>query len=352
MLGINDIPELKFRTVEHSAYNHILVEIAEAVRLTKKYGESQSIPLEGQTRSGKTRLAEQQVFLHPAYWTATGIRIPIWYVQIPEYVTDYQLARYMLRQFGDPLADIPDVGEDTFVDPEETERQRINRRLDQLIRDCVEDYVFLDDLHHLQNIDTPEGQYRVSEWIKNRIKNSKKTFVIAGLVGTLRKLLQVNTQFDSLFTKVLVLEPFQLNFARDKSEGEKQRYLAEVQAYDLFVNQISLSLGVPLYSKVTYDLTQTNPQHGNAPKERVDLLHRLHYATNGVVGNLVNLLIYAESGMHRYKSEIASKEVLSWAFKTRLQKPSEPELSYLGKKCDPFDPVYGETFNPNHADCI
>jgi hypothetical protein len=53
--------------------------------------------------------------------------------------------------------------------------------------------------------------------------------------------------------------------------------------------------------------------------KREDLLYRLHYATDGVVGNVMNLLRFGASFAQRHGREFLDLDILATVFSIRLE---------------------------------
>jgi len=70
---------------------------------------------------------------------------------------------------------------------------------------------------------------------------------------------------------------------------------------------------------------------------RVELLHRLHYATEGVVGNLMNLLRYSAWLTRQDNQESITLSALATAFHKRLAK-------HIKKNSNPFLAAPNEAF--------
>ena len=71
---------------------------------------------------------------------------------------------------------------------------------------------------------------------------------------------------------------------------------------------------------------------------RLELLYRLHYATDGVVGNLMNLLRYAALMARQQDQAVLALPTLAAAFDKRLAK-------HLTGKVNPFDLPVTEQFS-------
>jgi Cdc6-like AAA superfamily ATPase len=307
-----EIPEY-VPTIQYYEYEQIVKELGRCVRATRQFKEPHCLALEGVTGAGKTHLVEQQVRDNPPFEDENGTTIPILHIKVPSIVTVYQLSRHILRVLDDPLAD-------TLDDPNE-----INDRVDGLISDCVSEYVILDDIQHVLNIDTTKQRQRVSDWLKVRIKNTKKPFVIIGIEGSVEDILKENKQLSRLFASRKKIEPFPLSSTRGKAGKEDAAlYLEQLSKFDFFVRRAERLVEVKLTEEIARD----------------ELLFRFHYATNGVVGNMMNLLRYAwvVADEAEKKTEIATLSILSEAYQNRMKEhlKDDPNYNYLMGKDDPF----------------
>ena len=78
---------------------------------------------------------------------------------------------------------------------------------------------------------------------------------------------------------------------------------------------------------------------------RVEWLYRLHYATGGVIGNVMNLLRYAALlAQQRAQTEL-DLALLSRAFQQRLQK-------HMRLRANPFDAAADESFSALPASLV
>jgi hypothetical protein len=102
--------------------------------------------------------------------------------------------------------------------------------------------------------------------------------------------------------------------------------IATTQAFAAFVQVVETCLQFPLSDELP----------------RAELLHRLHYATGGVVGYVMNLLRFALWLANRQQADMVSLEVLSQAFAKRLQ-------PHLPHKVDPFSVAVDQHFVPPPA---
>ena len=143
----------------------------------------------------------------------------------------------------------------------------MNYRLIRLMLDCQVELVILDDFHHLIDKETNRVLEQVSDWLKVLIKETGIPFLVVGIEGKVERILEANAQLSRLFAVRQTLAPFRC----DPTDA------ASVQEFARFVQYAEQAIAMPLPTTLP----------------RLELLQRLHEATQGVVGNLMNLLRYA-----------------------------------------------------------
>jgi hypothetical protein len=179
----------------------------------------------------------------------------------------------------------------------------MNSRLAHFIKACEVEIAILDDFHHLIDKETNRVLETVSDWLKVLIKETNAPFLVVGIEGKVELILQANRQLSRLFAVRETLEPFRW----DPSDGET------IKEFASFVRCAERSTEIPLSDEL--------PQ--------VEFLHRLHYATDGIVGNVMNLMRFAALLARRQESEALTLSLLSHAFDKRLRK-------HMAKRINPF----------------
>jgi hypothetical protein len=286
--------------IPYQRFDVLAREIARCQRMTALTGEPYCISLEGPTGAGKTRLARTFVERNPPYETEEGLQQPVFYMVTPAETTIKGLAEGMLQALGDPAA-------------HKGTRTQMDYRLDHLIRACGVQQVILDDFHHLLNIATDKRLKAVSDWLKVRIKNTGKTFLIVGIEGEISKILHYNPQLARLFAARTTLMPFAWDV------GQKDAVIE----FDLFVRQAETALQIQLTEQIP----------------RVELLYRLHYATGGLVGNVMTLLRYAAILALEQDRALVGLDILAAACASSMGQRLYPRQN-------PFLPEHGARFNP------
>jgi hypothetical protein len=265
-------------------------DIRECQEMSQLANEPQCMSLEGVTGAGKSTLVRDYVALFPRIEQTDGTRIPIFYAETPSPVTVKGMAATLLAHLGDPAA-------------HQGTLWTMNFRLIRLMMDCQVELVILDDFHHLIDKETNRILEQVSDWLKVLIKETGIPFLVVGIEGKVERILEANAQLSRLFAVRQTLEPFRCDPSDETS----------IQEFARFVQYAEQVIGVPL--PVTLS--------------RLELLHRLHYATEGVVGNLMNLLRYAAWLTRQSNQEAITLATLASAFDKRLAK-------HVKKMVNPF----------------
>jgi energy-coupling factor transporter ATP-binding protein EcfA2 len=270
-------------------------------RLSRKSNEPQCISLEGRPGAGKTTLVKAYASAFPRRETEGGTEIPIFYVLTPSPVTVKGMAETMLEQLGDPLA-------------HRGSQPSLNSRLIGLIIACKVALVILDDFHHLIDTKTNRILRTVSDWLKVLIKETQVPFLVVGIEGQVQQILRENEQLSRLFAEQETLSPFKWDVADESA-------LKDFANFIMFAEKM---IGIALPTELS----------------RPELLHRMHYATEGVIANIMNLMRYVQDSLQEEKRDQMMLADLSKAFERRLSK-------HLNNKINPFK---GDTFTPPSAE--
>jgi energy-coupling factor transporter ATP-binding protein EcfA2 len=279
-------------------FDAIYRAIERCQHMSRVMREPQCISLEGHPGAGKTTLSTCYTAAHPRTETEWGSRIPVFYLETPSPITVKGMAQTMLDKLGDPLADRGTL-------------TTLNRRLKHYLVQCEVQLVILDDFHHLIDADTDRVFQTVSDWLKVLIKDAGVPFMVVGIEGKNEQILRLNPQLSRLFALRETLRPF----AWDQ---ERKEAILELGGW---IKSIEQEMGKALVPQMS----------------RIELLHRLHYATDGIAGHLLNLLRYAA----QYALEQGEAEVtlaaLTWAFQHRI-------TGHFPGKINPFGTTIGEVF--------
>jgi hypothetical protein len=291
--------------IRYPRFNALHRDIRECQEMSRLACEPQCMALEGVTGAGKSTLVRDYAVLFPRTETRNGTCVPVFYVETPSPVTVKGMASTMLAYLGDPAAHRGTLW-------------AMNFRLIHLMVACQVELVILDDFHHLIDKETNRILAQVSDWLKVLIKETGIPFLVVGIAGKVECILDANAQLSRLFAVRETLAP--LVYAADDPNPKEFAH---------FVTYTEQAIQVPL----------------PAALPRRELLHRLHYATGGVVGNLMNLLRYAALLACQQHKPAVDLPVLAQAFDKRLAR-------HLKDKTNPFVTPAGECFIPPDVDQV
>jgi hypothetical protein len=276
--------------VRHARFNELHEDIRLCQEMSRIAGEPQCMVLEGLTGAGKSTLVKSYAEAFARYETVSGTKVPIFYLETPAPVTVKGMAARMLEALDDPAAHRGPLWS-------------MNSRLIEYIEHCEVQLVILDDFHHLIDKETNRVLETVPDWLKVLIKETKVPFLVVGIEGRVEPILRANPQLSRLFAVREKLEPFQWNPADE----------ATITAFASFIRYVEMGVGMTLSDELP----------------RAELLYRLHYATDGVVGNIMNLIRFAALLAQKQGRERLALAILSQAFAKRLHK-------HLANKTNPF----------------
>lgn len=265
--------------IRYPRFNRLLNSIQLCRDMSKTAGEPQCIILEGAPGAGKSTLVKSYAATCPRYETPSGTKVPVLYLETPSPVTVKGLAARLLQVLGDPSANHGTLWS-------------MNSRLVHFARTCEVQMIILDDFHHLIDKETNRVLGKVSDWLKVLIKETNIPFLVVGVEGAIRLILDANAQLSRLFAIRETLHPFRWDTRNPET----------IKEFATFVAFAERLIGVPLTDEIG----------------REDLLYRLHYATDGVVGNMMNLLRYAVALAQQRETDTLTLEVLTAAFDMRL----------------------------------
>lgn len=282
--------------VRYPRFKELHKEIQRCQELSKVSLEPQCMSLEGESGTGKSTLVKDYANMFPRYETESGIAIPVFYAEIPSPATVKGTASGLLEQLGDPGANKGTLWS-------------MNSRLVGLFNSCCVELVILDEFSNLIDTETNHIMNTVSDWLKMLIKQSGVPFLVVGITGKVSRILQANNQLSRLFACREKLEPFSWNDT------------ISINEFSMFVQ----------YAEKAVELSLTT----HVPK--VEMLYRIYYATDGVVGNIMNLVRYAGLSATENKHNTIDLIDLSDAFRQRIS-------DYLPNKTNPFKTGANESF--------
>jgi hypothetical protein len=267
--------------IRYPRFKELHREIQRCQALSTTAGEPQCMALEGVPGAGKSTLVEDFARTFPRFETETGTCVPVFYLETPSPVTVKGMAATMLERLGDPAAPRGALWS-------------MNSRLIKLMQACEVQLAILDDFHHLIDTETNRILQKVSDWLKVLIKETGIPFLVVGIDGKVEQILQANSQLSRLFAMRETLQPLAWDMAAQTPEPPFGQFVQYAET----ILELSFTPACP----------------------RLELLYRLHYATDGVVGNLMNLMRYAASRAQEDHSPAVELSHLALAFDKRLAK--------------------------------
>ncbi len=288
----------KLAIIKYPHFEKLHKDIQECQEMSKLAGEPQCMSLTGLTGAGKTTLARYYAEAFPREITETHTRVPILFLTIPSPTTVKSTCAVMLDALGDPCAFKGTLS-------------NTNHRLINFLNDCEVEIVILDEFHHLIDSETNQILEKVSEWLKYIIKKSGKPFLVVGIEGRVENVLRTNPQLSRLFPIREKVHP--LDF-EPKNDNEFVQFILHAE------------------QGVAIQLTKGLP--------RIELLCRLHYATDGVVGHVMGLMRYAAMLAQDEGHELIELSDMSRAFERRI-------ANVLIDKVNPFKESIGSEFEPS-----
>ena len=292
---------MAFKLIRYGQFNKLEEWIDDCREESEESGEPVCMVLDGLTGAGKSTLVKNYAAAHPRRLEGEKTKVPVLYLETPSPASIKSLSTRMLRGLGDPGAG-------------KGANWEMADRIIHFLEDCEVQLVILDDFHHLVDHNTNHVLYSVADWLKVIIKRVEIPFLITGIDGKIRRIMEVNSQLARLFVWQ-ELKPFALDL----------RDMESVKNFGAFITFI----------KYTFDITLP----GSDAISELELLHRIHYATDGVMGHMMYLFRRAALISKRMETggEI-SLEILTQAFEERLRE-------YVSKP-NPFAFTPDKTFVP------
>jgi len=298
--------------IRHPQFMDVYNAIHECRCETRDLGiEAQCMMLGGATGAGKSTILFTYVNDNPRYELSMRREIPVLLVEVPAIATPKALASKMLEVLGDPAS-------------EKGTLWAMGKRLIHLLLSCKVELVILDDFHHLIDRMKDKILFDAAEWLKTLIKETNIPFLVVGIAGRVEKILATNAQLSRMFAVRKTLRPFAFDVQKPETVKEFSRFIESFTSETNFPFDGGLS--------------------------RLELLHRLHYATDGHVANITNLLKEAMKSAEKRGLATFDLRSLSEAFQKRLRAlMSEQADNPLNPKLDPFDVALGVTFKTADA---
>lgn len=152
---------------------------------------------------GKTTLCKTIVKKHPITNKIENnikkLIVPVFYIEIPSPATVKSVASAMLSALHDPA---PFAGNTA----------QLNHRLITLLKACETKLIFLDEFHHLFDLQTSTKRMNtvVCNWIKTLVNETGICFCLVGL-PEFESLLKIDSQLARRFSQTFILNPLKID---------------------------------------------------------------------------------------------------------------------------------------------
>lgn len=310
---INQIKRLENARIYYPAFQRAMDKLTRAHQLSLEGAAPRNLLLLGPSGAGKSTALETYRRQHPSEELVENRRIPVLYVRVPAAPTMRSFAEEILIAIGEPMYSSGTTTEKTA-------------RIVRLLKACQVEMVMIDEFHHFLDRGKRASATDVSEWMKVLIDTLRIPVVLAGLPQS-EELLRINEQLRRRFAAHCLLAPLEL----EQGDGQSE------------------------FADVVFSLDPLTGENGTSGLATSELLPRLHYATNGLIGYLSRLLVTATeirlAGNYRqiepWMLEQAFTEAI-WSGGTGKLNPFNPAFVFrrLNKRGEPFEPT---VFNsPRH----
>lgn len=245
----NTVMSFRANLVRHVGFQKALKEISRCHRMGRyRFEEPNCLLISGESGCGKSTLRKEYVKLYPRFEAEDRTVIPVLHLELPSQPTVKNVAERMLLQLGDPFA-------------EKGSAEGKTARIVTLMKECGVELVILDEFQHFVDRSSEKVEYKVADWLKSVINDSKVPFVLMGLPRC-QRILEVNEQLRRRFLPRVSLHRFRI----DRVDERKQ-----------FVGVLkSLEKSLPL-------------QTPSALTEK-SVIQRIYYATHGVIDHTMKLV--------------------------------------------------------------
>lgn len=204
---------IESKLVEHTAFVKISTKLGQCMDSALYSDHPISLAIIGESRTGKTTVAEQFCSGYLPYRVPEGRKVPILKVITPSEPTIIGLAEHMLCHMGD----------ERFYNGTRTAK---TIRLKKLINSAETKMVMIDEFQHFVDKATDRVIHSAADWLKTLVEECGVSLVILGLESAL-SVLDQNEQLRGRFSAPIEMPRFDWS-----NEAHRDEFSAVVSAFE------------------------------------------------------------------------------------------------------------------------
>lgn len=304
---------LKEFRIAFPAFRNAMDEVNEMIELGDCALGFSGIFIIGESGSGKTTFLESILHRYPSYDDEDRTVRPAVMAKIPSVPSIKSIARRILTQLGDPLANA-----------KRRDNDELTTAVVTLLKECRTQVLLLDEINNfLQKKGRHDSVLDLSNWIKEIVDDSGVLIVLSTLpIG--EAVLRSNEQLERRFSTPLYLE-----LAKDNN------WKSDLKDFRGVLKEIDNKL----------------PMLRRSYLDQADLATRLFFAADGRIGLLMKLLKRAIRIAHKSAAPQLDHAILEEAFRAEIWNKGEGPLNpfnhnfvkrRLNKPGEVFHPKYGD----------
>lgn len=301
----NTVMSFRANLIRHPEFQQALKQIARCHRMGRyRFDEPNCLLVTGESGCGKSTLRREYAKQFPRVEVDDRTLIPVLHLELPSQPTVKNVAERILLQLGDPFA-------------EKGSAEGKTARIVTLMRECGVELVILDEFQHFVDRSSAKVEYKVADWLKSVINDSRVPFVLMGLPRC-RRILEGNEQLRRRFLPRVAMHRFRID-----RQAERLQFVGVLKS-----------------------LEKTLPLHTPTALTDKMVIPRIYYATHGVIDHTMKLVSDSLNIALSEHLPTIDQDVLRKAFNRAIW----PEAS---DKDNPFNPAFtdrhldraGEPFN-------
>jgi len=284
------IADLKRMVINHSQFEKSYEKLLNAYRMNVETGVAEHIICVGQSGTGKSTLKEKIRESINVIPNEKKVITPILIINTPALPTVKNLAEEMLLKLGDFR----------FYSGSTIQK---TTRIHYFLQMCEVKMIIFDELQHFIDRATERKTHEVADWLKTVIDQSKCSVVLMGLERC-EYLFRVNEQLRRRFSKRVDIYPFSIN-----SQESIMEFMGVIVA---ILDKVEMTSRFDLRNR--------------------ELISAIHYATDGVIANLIKLFIGVVDIVDPHSNQLIDMKCMESAFTENIWQEGKDTLNPFNKK--------------------